>query len=437
MLPANLDDGLVPVPLRAVIAASRVEVPRGELGGVRSRVVPPVHPRALDGERGIAGSRPAAEHGPRASKHAIAVSHELARVPRQEKLAVLRVPRSEVRAEKPSLVREVVVPARVVRSRASPLDVSSLRPRPGEVAQRALIVALKLADARELPLRRPGRNLILRVRRVSKFAARPAPDGHLAERLHEVGVDDGFLEGRHEVSVTLQRRSSLQRHGVIRPQRDALRVSIAVLIGEEEIGVVLGGAEHPPRERHLEVIPHVGAARVKAHHRVELQPGVAHHPEEFQVRRPVVQLRSLSLDDAPPHVDHHPLHANLLQRVQRRAKRLHVLQRAVAADDVQGQHHENRRGALAVREIVLDGKSDVAVQRLGGVQHPLEVFLPGGRGAVRRRVERRRHPRRLRRRRFQHARVERREMPVPSHLLRQRGGEVIHRHQQVHPLLGR
>ena len=28
-------------------------------------------------------------------------------------------------------------------------------------------------------------------------------------------------------------------------------------------------------------------------------------------------------------------------------------------------------------------------------------------------------------------------MPVPSHLLRQRGGEVIHGHQEVHPLFGR
>ena len=52
-----------------------------------------------------------------------------------------------VRAEEASLVRQVVVAPRVVRPRAAPLDVPRLRPRPGQVAQRALVVALKLADA--------------------------------------------------------------------------------------------------------------------------------------------------------------------------------------------------------------------------------------------------------------------------------------------------
>mmetsp|Transcript_13513 Transcript_13513/g.57182 ORF Transcript_13513/g.57182 Transcript_13513/m.57182 type:complete len:312 (-) Transcript_13513:2443-3378(-) len=78
---ADLDDGLVPVAFRDVIAASRVEIPGGELRGVRPRVVPPVHPRALDRDR---RAIPALllKHRPRAPEHAIAVLHELAAVPR-------------------------------------------------------------------------------------------------------------------------------------------------------------------------------------------------------------------------------------------------------------------------------------------------------------------------------------------------------------------
>mmetsp|Transcript_46927 Transcript_46927/g.112455 ORF Transcript_46927/g.112455 Transcript_46927/m.112455 type:complete len:414 (-) Transcript_46927:776-2017(-) len=272
VLRANLHDRLVPVPLRRVVPAPRVEVPRGELRGVRPRVIPPVHPRAF--QRQLYAVVAGAENAARALQHPIAVLHELAAVPGEEKLPVLRVPRPEVRAEEPGLVREVVVPARVVRPRAAPLDVASLAPRAREISKRALVVALKLADAGELPLRRLLALLVLRVRRISKLAARPAADGDLREGLRQPRRLYRISKAPHEVAVAFQWRPPLERLRVVRPQRDDLRVAVPVLVREEQVRVVHGGLEDPPGELHLEVIADVGAARVKRHHRVELQPGV-------------------------------------------------------------------------------------------------------------------------------------------------------------------
>ena len=314
---------------------------------------------------------------------------------------------------------------------AAPLDVASLGPGPRQVTQRPLVVALKLADARELPLRRVGRDFILRVRRVSQLAARAAPHGDLLDDVHQTPRLDLVPERLHEVAVGLQRRSAVERLGVVRPERDALGVSVAVLVGEEQIRVLLRSLQHPLGQRDAEVVPHVRPARVERHHRVELQVSFLHHAEELDVRLPVVQPRPLALDDAPPHVDHHTLHANLFQRLERHVERLHVLQLSVAGDDVQGQHDEDRRGRLGVGEVVHDGKPEVPVEGVAAVQHgvELELLARGDERLVRVLLH-------LALGGGDRAGGQRGEVTVSRHLLRQRRGEVVERHEQVGALLG-
>ena len=162
---ADLHDGLVPVPLRNQVPAPRVVVPRRQLRGVRPRVIPPVHPRALDRQL----HPRAGEHTRRAPQHAVPVVHQLAAVPRQEELPVRRVPRPLMRAEETRLMRQVVVPAGVVRPRPAPLYVPSRRCGVRQIPQGALVVTLELADPGELPLARVGRDLVLRIRRISKL----------------------------------------------------------------------------------------------------------------------------------------------------------------------------------------------------------------------------------------------------------------------------
>lgn len=70
-------------------------------------------------------------------------------------------------------------PAGVVRPRAAPLNVPRFRRPLSQRQERALVVALELADAREPPLRRLEAALVLRVGWVAQLAARPAADVHL------------------------------------------------------------------------------------------------------------------------------------------------------------------------------------------------------------------------------------------------------------------
>ena len=84
-----------------------------------------------------------------------------------------------------------------------------------------------------------------------------------------------------------------------------------------------------------------------------------------------------------------------------------------------------------VREIVLDGEPNVAVQRLECTTPPRGPSFLRKRHRARS-VQCRRHLRRLHRRRLQHARAERRGCLFRA-IFCANAGEVIHGHQEVHP----
>eukprot|EP00959_Pyramimonas_sp_CCMP1952_P183940 3846049-Pyramimonas_sp.AAC.1 len=75
-------------------------------------------------------------------------------------------------------------------------------------------------------------------------------------------------EGAHEVAVALQRRAPPLEHDVVRPQREALRVVVAVLVRVHDVGVINGRLPHKRRQRDGHHVAHVRAARVERHHRL-------------------------------------------------------------------------------------------------------------------------------------------------------------------------
>ena len=114
---------------------------------------------------------------------------ELSRVPRQEKESVVRVPATSIVTEKARLEWEIVVPARVVRTRSPPFDVARFGCCARERHERALIVTLKLTDAWECPLRRSLCEFVLRIRRIPQLTARTAADGNLSQRRPELSLE--------------------------------------------------------------------------------------------------------------------------------------------------------------------------------------------------------------------------------------------------------
>ena len=247
MLPANHHDGLVPVALGAAVARARVEVPRGELRGVAPAVVPPVHARTLDRQRRPGGrsigrrvvrrvarlaflrrrpfSRPFFSFFGNALR-LLARSVQRRRVRRDatsvrsntdlahcnmrrspcstsspayhdRKTARTRCPSSLRARGKPSLVRAGCCTRRRRGARRRPTRCARPRSRARQVPQRALVVALELADAGELPLRRVGRDLVLRVRGVPAARRTARTPRNLGQDVAEPLTFDGVAKRAH------------------------------------------------------------------------------------------------------------------------------------------------------------------------------------------------------------------------------------------------
>lgn len=75
-------------------------------------------------------------------------------------------------------------------------------------------------------------------------------------------------EAGHEVGVALQRGAPKQVRHVVGPEREALRVVVAVLVAVGEVRVGARGVAHPLGQLDVHVVAHVGAARVEGHHRL-------------------------------------------------------------------------------------------------------------------------------------------------------------------------
>ena len=154
--------------------------------------------RTLDGQRHTRSVKHTLCH----LEHPVPVIDELSRVPRQEKESVVRVPATSIVTEKARLEWEIVVPARVVRTRSPPFDVARFGCCARERHERALIVTLKLTDAWECPLRRSLCEFVLRIRRIPQLTARTAADGNLSQRRPELSLEGvskkskDFLFGR-------------------------------------------------------------------------------------------------------------------------------------------------------------------------------------------------------------------------------------------------
>mmetsp|Transcript_1327 Transcript_1327/g.5282 ORF Transcript_1327/g.5282 Transcript_1327/m.5282 type:complete len:295 (+) Transcript_1327:732-1616(+) len=294
---------------------------------MRTRVVHPVYARQL----GVEPHPAARERLARRARHALAVRDERAAVPVEEPMPVRRAPAAvSFVGEEVSLPWPRVVPARIVRPAVPPLGHTvELRARL-QRAQHVLVVALELANAREGPAR-----VALRIRGEAHFTRGAHAHAHLlyCAAFAQV-VRERVPERSAKVGVNVHGRAPSQQRQLVHGEAEVLAVASALAVGEEYVRIRLRLLQHPQRQAHQAAIVDVAAARVEAHHALQLQARLRHQLGELEVGGPVVDARLIALHDAPPHVHHHPFDAHAAQGAQARSERAFVVERVVDANGV-------------------------------------------------------------------------------------------------------